>query len=78
MPEVTTDKKTVWINQAGCCIARFTSNLFEIHQHIHVGGRLLYARKGPLNYEDWDDFRARVLALHQIDIPENLAPQLSH
>jgi hypothetical protein len=55
--EITTDGKTVWVNDSqGCCIGRFSKHGIDVHHGIEtqmeIGKQCLDCKPGPTTLDD--------------------------
>ncbi len=73
--EVTTDERTVWVNDAGGTIGRFGPMGVDVHNKTCevLAGRELCA--DCTTTPDWSRFVASMLATHGITIPEDFRPE---
>ena len=74
--EVTSDGKTVWINDSnGHCVARFGPRGIDIHrplsQQITTGKQCLDCRMGM---NSWDEFLTAVKSHFNFDVPNEHRP----
>jgi hypothetical protein len=77
--QLTTDGRTVWVNGAGGCIARFGRNGIDIHRGAEaMSGAItecLFCTHTPTSAADWDVFVAKMLELHGVRIDAKFRPR---
>ena len=75
--EITTDGKTVWINDATGLIGRFSRLGIDVHVDGQCRGDSCV--KGPFNSETgpaaWDAFKEKMLALHGVQVKDKFFPK---
>lgn len=77
--EITTDSKTVWVNDSqGCCIGRFSKNGIDVHHNIKTQMEnsisCLDCKPGPTTIDDWRHFQTAMLAHYKIVIDDKYMP----
>ncbi len=81
--EISSDGRTVWVNDPFINVGRFSRNGIDIHhsaeQQIVGGKQCLDCKAGPCTEADWEYFKAGMLRVYNVLIedkhkPKNLAP----
>lgn len=77
--EITSDGKTVWVNDAhGCCIGRFSRNGVDIHrtlaEQIEGASECLDCTHG-IDSGTWERFVAGMLEYHSVVVPDIHKPK---
>lgn len=76
--EVMYDGRTVWINDGGCCIGRFSKMGIDVHHgmttQMRLGVSCLDCKAGPTTITDWRAFTASMLEHYGVAIEEKCMP----
>lgn len=77
--EVTSDGRTVWVNNSeGTNVARFGTLGVDIHHTLakqsELGVQCLYCTHARPSPEDWQTFRAKLMELHGVHMPDFYRP----
>ena len=76
--EVSADGRTVWVHASdGSCVGRFSKTFgLDVHKtlagQIEGGSQCLYCTHEPAGAREWNEFRAQMLAHHNIEVPADL------
>lgn len=79
--EITSDTRTVWINDSsGCCIGRFSRNGIDVHHagkvQMETGQECIACKPGPVTPGDWRTFQAAMLKHHGVVVSDHHRPQV--
>lgn len=76
--EITTDGKTIWVNDEISCIGRFSRFGIDIHTSFkeqNSGKECLLCTHSKPNQDDWERFIEGMKKFHNVEVDNTLKPE---